>query len=267
MQGTATKQVRASRHEMPTMKPSVKRTWMTERRKTLTLSCTWSPTFWQSAERREVMSPVRTAEKKSSSCRSSEANRRCLSRTEKRPPMTMKVEPRNPVKTPVTRAVPTSSSMYCWNLPTSREIAIASMSWPYRKGIDVSPAAAMASDAYAKAIRCQSGFTIAKMARTDWTCLGPVRSRYAFLAASAGSSLFFCLPPARAAAPPSPAAAARRSSRLQRTCSPLDDTHPAASVSQNQTSAGAVPPVGREPEEEPSPRPDWSMRKRALSAL
>ena len=27
------------------------------------------PTFWQSAERREVISPVRTAEKKSSSCR------------------------------------------------------------------------------------------------------------------------------------------------------------------------------------------------------
>ena len=39
---------------------SVRRTCMTERKKTLTLSCTWSPTFWQSAERREVMSPVRT---------------------------------------------------------------------------------------------------------------------------------------------------------------------------------------------------------------
>ena len=84
---------------------------MSERRKTLTLSCTWSPTFWQSAERREVMSPVRTAEKKSSSCLMSEANSCRRSRTEKRPPITMKVEPRKPVKTPVAMATSTRMSM------------------------------------------------------------------------------------------------------------------------------------------------------------
>ena len=42
--------------------------------------------------------------------------------------MTMKVEPRKPVKTPVTTAVSTRSSMYVVNLSGSRLMAMASMS-------------------------------------------------------------------------------------------------------------------------------------------
>ena len=99
--GTIKKHARASAMLMYIMKARVKTTWMTDRKKTLTFSCTWSDTFWQSAERRDVTSPVLVAPKKSSSCCSSDSKSFTRSRAPKRPPMTMKVEPRKPVKIPV----------------------------------------------------------------------------------------------------------------------------------------------------------------------
>ena len=110
MPGTMTKHAMARRALMKTMKPNVKKTCITERSITLTLSCTWSDTFWQSALSLEVMSPVFVAPKKSISCRISDSNRRTRRRLPKRPPMTMKVEPRMPVKMPVASAVPSSAS-------------------------------------------------------------------------------------------------------------------------------------------------------------
>eukprot|EP00962_Isochrysis_galbana_P033425 scaffold11178_cov101-Isochrysis_galbana.AAC.1 len=78
--------------------------------------------------------------------------------------MAMKVEPRKPVKMPVTSATNRSSPSCLENAAGSWLIAMESMTRPYRNGTVDSPAAAITSEMPANASRCASG----RMRRRKW---------------------------------------------------------------------------------------------------
>ena len=140
--GTLTNATRPRRQLIATIAAVVSTTWSSERTNTLTLSSTWSPTFWQSALSRDEISPVLVTSKKPSSARSSASRRRWRRRVEKRAPRTVNVAPRTPVARPVTAAVSTSCSIGRRNAAGSAERAISFKISPYRYGMSDSPTAA-----------------------------------------------------------------------------------------------------------------------------